>query len=341
MRSIQTIFLAVFVLCGIETSQGHEGSSAVEKVGSSESEIRAYLENREIPLGAMTSKEARPFFKELGDRSGFRFILAEDVQGELKLGSEEDRTYRSFLDEALAENGYSWRRQPGTNWIWISAGLPIQRFSLSPGQRNHFEALVGIGRGGETDKKLRNTILGSASASTPQSDKASYRIEGSELVVTDTSSNIRRAKDYLDRHAEVETLAAPLSVLYEPPSGQKKDLRARRYTVTPAEDRAGSRPASSLRRTRQIDRTQRVLGSTLYSNQSLEEAAAQGRVMHPNREDGAISIVDTPQNLRKVEDYLSGARFGSGGPIRIYEPQHRPAGDLRNALNGIVLYTIP
>ena len=84
-----------------------------------------------------------------------------------------------------------------------------------------------------------------------------------------------------------------------------RGLKARKFTVVRPEDLQTDSPEAMIRRRQQVAFTERVFRSLLYGTQSIEEAAAEGRVMYADPDEGTIDVVDTSENLMKVEEYLS------------------------------------
>lgn len=114
------------------------------------------------------------------------------------------------------------------------------------------------------------------------------------------------------------------------------ELKARRFTVVPAEDTRSDTPDAMLRRRKQVEFTKNVFKSLLYGDRSIEEAAAEGRVMYPDPDGGTIDVVDTSDNLRKVEEYLQGItenRYLN----RVKVVLHRDVTELAYALQDMVL----
>ncbi|NUN97123.1 MAG: hypothetical protein HUU16_13205 [Candidatus Omnitrophica bacterium] len=126
---------------------------------------------------------------------------------------------------------------------------------------------------------------------------------------------------------------------FNPPPGPL-NLRARKFVVVSNEDRFSSSPDAKLRKSTQVAHTRRVFEGVLYSGGGIEEAAAAGRVLFANPERGTIDVVDTPENLRRLEEYLvsvpteDNSIRGSGGLIRVVPIRHRPPEDIARVLGG-------
>ena len=114
------------------------------------------------------------------------------------------------------------------------------------------------------------------------------------------------------------------------------ELKARRFTVVPAEDTRSETPDAQLRRRKQVDFTKNVFRTLLYGDRSIEEAAAEGRVMYPDQDAGTIDVVDTADNLRKIEEYLQGLTENRY-LTRVKLVMHRDVTELAYALENMVL----
>ena len=238
MGWIRILCVAPILLLAIPTLGNDAIDSTPRRLeGTRESEIQLFLENEIFPLDAIKSSVAREFFEELESISGFNFILDSSIDGSFLQVSKNDVTYLEFFENVLPENGFMWRRQPGTNLIWISPDSMTQRFSLTSEQRRRLKQIIRSNPNDKDGLILRSRILGTMKSRGVTPKTTRYELSGSDLVVTDSQSNMRRVKRYLDRlHPE---------------------------------------------RPRSLERTQRTLGKALYGNQSIEEAAAEGRARVP------------------------------------------------------------
>jgi hypothetical protein len=143
--------------------------------------------------------------------------------------------------------------------------------------------------------------------------------EAGTLLLHHTAAAIERARRLM-RDPNYQTKAA-------------LEIKARRFLIASESDRNRYSPDAKLRRTAQVEKMSHVFKDVLYGTGGAEEAAAQGRVIHPDPEEGSISVVDTPGNLSKIEDYLvghspsSGAR-SSDGLIQFVPVRHRTVQDM-------------
>ena len=142
----------------------------------------------------------------------------------------------------------------------------------------------------------------------------------STLVVIDTPENI----------AQVEALLADEEIRR---SVQEGDLRARQFVVSDPED-AELDPDSIARRKAYIDGVRDILEIMLYGAKGREEAVQKGRRIAVNVDRGTIDVVDTPDNLQKVAEYLSSVRGDSLQDvyIRMFKIKHVSVTDIVDAL---------
>jgi hypothetical protein len=249
-----------------------------------------------------------------------------------------DLPQQEALDRFLPEAGFGVVRLPSRGETWITAPIVTQRFPLSASLLDIWEAARGTGL------LLREEILGSsglASSSDSAEPFVDYRIEEESLVATDTRPILAQVGAIL---SNLERSEARSEKAIQPDEGfEAGDLEARSFVVVSAEDRVGTAPDATHRRRLQLKLTQQVLESVLYGVEGIEAAAAQGRSMVANSEDGTLHVIDTPENLAKVEAYLRpasggpGGSRGSGSNYRFHTPRHRTAQDLGNAVRGLFL----
>ncbi|MCA9442253.1 MAG: hypothetical protein KC964_15720, partial [Candidatus Omnitrophica bacterium] len=133
------------------------------------------------------------------------------------------------------------------------------------------------------------------------------------IAVIDTPKNLER----LDHYAESwkgERAPDPNEALKEEPSSSH--LKAWRFEISPDKLLKGEDLNAKRRRlSYEVNFAKQVLQSLLYGNQSIEEAAAEGRVMYPDLSEGTIDIIDTPENLRKVAAYLANEKESAGQEV--------------------------
>jgi hypothetical protein len=195
---------------------------------------------------------------------------------------------------------------------------------------------------------LRNLILGARSGSSVPPSASStlkFDLNGTLLVMRDTERNIQAVRGFLERYGGF----AGANASTEGTVAEQKDFRkeespesgleARPLALASAEDRLSRTPDAEIRREKQVESASRVLGSALHGASGPEEAAASGRVLIPDPVSGTIHVVDTPGNLDKTREYLSGSTPRSSGSHRVYRSQHRTARDLGNAMQGLVMYS--
>jgi len=83
-------------------------------------------------------------------------------------------------------------------------------------------------------------------------------------------------------------------------------LISRKFTVVPSNYLADDSEGALQRKRNLVQQTENVFRSLLYESESVEEAIKDGRVVFPDAENGTIEVVDTPENLETLEDYLEG-----------------------------------
>jgi hypothetical protein len=104
-------------------------------------------------------------------------------------------------------------------------------------------------------------------------------------------------------------------------------------------------PSGRDHKRKEMERMTRLFETILYEPGEREEAIYQGRRIFPNYETGTIDVVDTEENLKTLENYLTYrpkspgtyVSRGSGGPpyLRVIEVQHRPVKDIARVLQHI------
>ncbi len=150
------------------------------------------------------------------------------------------------------------------------------------------------------------------------------------LVIGHTRAGIGKAREIAD---------LTLYKVPEPPL----ELASRSYQTVPDKIRDSLSGSAAHQRELRVESVSKLLESMLYEGGNREEAAARGRVIIPHPETGTIDVIDTPENLQKIEDYLkyggvSAARtvaiYGkpSWPQIRVIEVKHRAVDQMARAL---------
>ncbi|HOE11202.1 MAG TPA: tetratricopeptide repeat protein, partial [bacterium] len=113
---------------------------------------------------------------------------------------------------------------------------------------------------------------------------------------------------------------------------EEGELTAQHFAVTDMFD-IGQREEDLDRRVQTTRAVVEVLETMLYGT-GKQEAILKGRRMFPNEERGTIDVVDTPENLKRVSDYLASIRGEAQQDVLIetYRIQHIPVTDVADVL---------
>lgn len=136
------------------------------------------------------------------------------------------------------------------------------------------------------------------------------------LIVKDTEDNIQKVEEILKDQAILERL-------------QREELVARRFKVSTEDDFTED---GRIRRSNEVKSVEDLLKTMLYTTEGREESIAKGRRMYPNYEQGTIDIVDTPDNIKKVERFLASVR-GESQDMKIFPIKHADVDALAQRLN--------
>ncbi len=181
--------------------------------------------------------------------------------------------------------------------------------------------------GGEDLAKIINLrLFGKAEIETSFTDQDPYLVFDSDsglLMIRHTPEKLELVKRLMQDPNFIDKVV-------------DRELKARKFVVVPAEDLRTDTPDAVLRRRKQVNFTKQVFQSLLYGSQSIEEAAAEGRVMYPDLDEGTIDVVDTPDNLLKIQEYLTGITETTS-LSRIVDVRQRSVLDIGNSLQGLVL----
>ncbi|MEW6234984.1 MAG: secretin and TonB N-terminal domain-containing protein [Candidatus Omnitrophota bacterium] len=123
------------------------------------------------------------------------------------------------------------------------------------------------------------------------------------LIVIDYPENITKVEDILANQKISERI-------------EEGDLIARRFHVTDVDDVETS-PEALARRNDFVTTVAKIVTQMLYGKEGQEKAALEGRMVQSNPDQGTLDIVDTRQNVRRVEDYLSTVRGEANQEIMI------------------------
>jgi len=143
---------------------------------------------------------------KMAQAADLQIVPGEGVGGKLSTVPEKELTYRQVLDELLAENGFAWRRNPGTNLIWVTIDLVEETFRLSDEQ---YRSIVRLVSGSKKDPStaLRDRIYGISSAKqvAPEVSDRKFQLSGPVLRIKDTRKNLDRVKRFLRRYGVADT----------------------------------------------------------------------------------------------------------------------------------------
>ncbi len=147
--------------------------------------------------------------------------------------------------------------------------------------------------------------------------------EDNTLIVIDYPENIEIVKQILEDQQIQQAL-------------EEDELKAKHFAVTDMFD-IGQREEDLDRRIQTTRMITEVLEAMLYGPTGQEEARLKGRRMFPNEERGTIDIVDTPANLKRVDDYLASLRGEAQQDIFIetFYIKHIPVTDIADAIGFI------
>lgn len=394
-----------------EQAEAKRRRSEQTRLTDMDQRVEQVLNEKTFRLEQDTSVNISSILSTMGAIADLQIITGEGVDGDIHALRTTEMTYRQVLDKVLSLNGYTWRRQPGTNIIEVTRDLVTKRFPLTEEQYQALKRLAMDASGGkETDdssEALRGVVLGKVESkdvdATVPGRKFFLSKHLQELVVRDSRHNVEMVQQFLDLYKQgnlqvenkpliVETFRLPkagaqnlariislrlfgdaefksdfkddqpylvfddktniLIIRHTPDKLElvkrlmrdskfvsqvsERELKARKYKVVPAEDLRSDTPDAQLRRRKQVQFTKQVFQSLLYGSQSIEEAAAEGRVMYPDLDAGTIDVVDTPENLRKIEEYLQGITETTN-LTRTVIVQRRDVAELGYALQGLVL----
>jgi type II secretory pathway component GspD/PulD (secretin) len=110
--------------------------------------------------------------------------------------------------------------------------------------------------------------------------------------------------DYPENIEKVETLLSNQQVTSKLEEGE---LNAKNFTIVDMDD-VEDTPEAFARREELVQAIFEVIEQMLWGKMGREEARLQGKMIVPNPARGTIDIVDTRQNIRRVEEYLNSIR---------------------------------
>ena len=114
------------------------------------------------------------------------------------------------------------------------------------------------------------------------------------LIVIDYPENLKKVEDLLSDKQITNKL-------------EEGDLIAKQFTIADTDD-VESTPEALARREEFVTSVHEIIRQMLYGKNGVDAAKMQGRISVANPPRGTIDVVDTRQNIRRVEDYLNSIR---------------------------------
>jgi type II secretory pathway component GspD/PulD (secretin)/Tfp pilus assembly protein PilF len=166
------------------------------------------------------------------------------------------------------------------------------------------------------------------------------------LLVLEEDTNIMIVKDTVERIKEVEAILQNQSLLDRLKS---EELVAQEFQVAPeliAAEPDEENEEEHLKWEelveREVDFVYDIMEQMLYGYEGRDEAMAKGRRIFRRTDeryflkpDGTITVVDTPQNIKKVEDFLAQGQGRGGVVIETIRIQHADINAVKDFLNRV------
>lgn len=118
------------------------------------------------------------------------------------------------------------------------------------------------------------------------------------------NSNVLIVIDYPENIQEVEKILANQQITRGLEAG---DLVAKQFQLTDYDD-VEDTPEAYQRREEFVTHITDIIQQMLYGKEGVDAARLQGRMIVPNPARGTVDIVDTRENIRRVEDYLNSVK---------------------------------
>lgn len=162
-------------------------------------------------------------------------------------------------------------------------------------------------------------------------EEGAYDPSSRRKIFLDSLSNTMIVIDYPENIKKVEAL---LSDEQFNRAIEEGEIRSRRFQVADVEDIEDD-PDAIERRRSFLDGIKEIVEIMLYGSGTREAAVQQGRRIRVDVDRGTIDIVDTPDNIQKVADYLSSVRGDTMEDvfIEVFNIQHVPVMEIIDALN--------
>ncbi|MGC9329062.1 MAG: tetratricopeptide repeat protein, partial [Candidatus Hinthialibacter sp.] len=115
------------------------------------------------------------------------------------------------------------------------------------------------------------------------------------------NSSVLIVIDYPENIEEVEKILSQNQITQQLEEGT---LEAKQFSITDMDD-VETTPEALLRREEFVTAISDILVQMLYGREGRDAAKLQGRMIVPNPDRGTIDVVDTRENIRRVENYLN------------------------------------
>ncbi len=161
--------------------------------------------------------------------------------------------------------------------------------------------------------------------------QGSYDLKNpNRALYLEPNSNVMIVIDYPENIEEVEKILSQNQITQQLQEGK---LEAKQFTITDVDD-VESTPEALLRREEFVGAIHDIIDQMLYGKEGRDAAKLQGRMIVPNPDRGTIDIVDTRENIRRVENYLSSVRGESTQDLIIerYPIEHVDVFSIADAL---------
>ncbi|MBN2329684.1 MAG: tetratricopeptide repeat protein [Candidatus Omnitrophica bacterium] len=144
------------------------------------------------------------------------------------------------------------------------------------------------------------------------------------------NSSVLIVIDYPENIEEVEKILSQNQITQQLEEGT---LEAKQFSITDMDD-VESTPEALLRREEFVTAISDILVQMLYGREGRDAAKLQGRMIVPNPDRGTIDVVDTRENIRRVENYLNSVKGESTQDLIIetYPIQHVDVFTIADAL---------
>jgi len=159
------------------------------------------------------------------------------------------------------------------------------------------------------------------------------------LLALEKSTNIMFVKDTVEKIGEIEAILTNQSLLDRL---TKEELVAREFQVAlePEPPAGASRTEWLYRQEQTVNFVIDILQQMLYGFEGQDEAVAKGRRIFQRSDynlenDGTIVVVDTPQNIKKVDEFLSQSQSRGATIIEVIPVKHADINALKNLLDRV------